>query len=494
MPVMRHSFRLSTLIAVLCATAIAPAASQAEHIANPYDDVYLTWQLETDFQVPPLFVNSLDNGANRAIELELRAKAVWKSNEIKFYSDPLPQDLGDRIYIDLDWQNVNDVTTGINWISFTNYWKAVDDPDYYRHGFKGVESEGNTFYTVTGDWVNLTDVIGSNRCTIGKLMNNLWNGVAGRSFGLAGDQLQVRIQQPDFGKSWLFKNNPIQYPLKYRIRNWRFYNPQHAGPTWQVTFNNPRGWDQVYVYAWGEPASGVKNYAGTWPGTLLTPDCETGLYQVSYKVPDAYGAYGITFNNGQGDYLKYAPDTGVLPVDGQTYEELLFGFKLELPYYSHWEQVYAYASDGRLGAYPGTRMLPWPGPEGPYGGLLRAPGRQRRAAATDDDDPGHYYLAVPAYAGDRLEVQFTGKDAAGNIVGVYPPEGSGQWIPLSDFQRFTLTAHPSPGAVTGLDQMPSADNAVPVTYYDLTGRPVARPSAGQLVIRRQGSKAIKVRF
>ena len=50
-------------------------------------------------------------------------------------------------------------------------------------------------------------------------------------------------------------------------------------------------------------------------------------------------------------------------------------------------------------------------------------------------------------------------------------------------------------SVTGIDDIElPVDTDAPVHYFNIQGQRIANPAPGQLVIRRQGSKAVKIVF
>lgn len=60
-----------------------------------------------------------------------------------------------------------------------------------------------------------------------------------------------------------------------------------------------------------------------------------------------------------------------------------------------------------------------------------------------------------------------------------------------DKQLFTVTK--APDTTTGIEDV-TVDSEAPVEYFNLQGLRVAQPEAGRLYIKRQGDKAVKVRF
>ena len=72
--------------------------------------------------------------------------------------------------------------------------------------------------------------------------------------------------------------------------------------TYTATFTTSAEWEKVYAYAFtttgeGEEAT-TTEFLGAWPGTELTKNAETGLYEVTIEAAEA-PAY-IIFNNGNG--------------------------------------------------------------------------------------------------------------------------------------------------------------------------------------------------
>lgn len=478
------------LTAALAAALTGILLTSAHYIRNPYDDIVVPFRLDITKMMLDLAPLDPDN---LGIEVRVLLKDAYKlgtdrkfGDQIPIYMEPLPEDLGQRTHLDFDWWNVNDATNGYNRIEFVTHWKGLEEADFFQHPFKAPNNGTSIFTTTPDDWINITDKLGAAKCRVADFYSNQGlNGAATRTFGLAGDEAIVVLNKPMKMGTTIVPTPPNTFVQ--RIRNWRYYNPEHAGQRWDVSFTNPRQWDQVYVYAWGMPSSGAKNYTGVWPGTPLQLTDDTSTYDAAFKVVDAYGIQGITFSNGLGEYIKFADDTALDPVNGQTYSELLLAMRLLTPLYDDWQDIYAYSPDGRLGQYPGTLMTPWPEGGTPHG-VFRAP---RRTVEVNGEDYRPYYVEVPSYEGNDIEVCFTGKDASGNIVGRYPAEDSGQWIPLSDYQCFTLGAHPNPGAITGAEDA-SADVLAPVIYYNLQGQPMTAPLPGQTVIRRQGTSVTKI--
>ena len=68
--------------------------------------------------------------------------------------------------------------------------------------------------------------------------------------------------------------------------------------TFTATFKNSIGWEEIYAYAYTEDAAGLTETLGSWPGTKMTKNEETGVWSISF---DAYEApANIIFNNGNG--------------------------------------------------------------------------------------------------------------------------------------------------------------------------------------------------
>ena len=68
--------------------------------------------------------------------------------------------------------------------------------------------------------------------------------------------------------------------------------------TYTATFTTTANWEKVYAYAWSGEGEAVVKFLGDWPGTELTKNAETGLYEVSIKAENAPA--NIIFNNGNG--------------------------------------------------------------------------------------------------------------------------------------------------------------------------------------------------
>ena len=87
--------------------------------------------------------------------------------------------------------------------------------------------------------------------------------------------------------------------------------------TYTATFTTNQNWENVYAYAWttvgeGEGAQ-TTEFLGEWPGTKLTKNAETGLYEVSIQAAEAPAK--IIFNSGAG-----AQTADLAFEDGKAYE------------------------------------------------------------------------------------------------------------------------------------------------------------------------------
>ena len=92
--------------------------------------------------------------------------------------------------------------------------------------------------------------------------------------------------------------------------------PQPELNTYTATFTTTANWEKVYAYAWSGEGDAVVKFLGDWPGTELTKNAETGLYEVSIKAENAPA--NIIFNNGNGGEGNQTADLAF--EDGKAYE------------------------------------------------------------------------------------------------------------------------------------------------------------------------------
>ena len=127
--------------------------------------------------------------------------------------------------------------------------------------------------------------------------------------------------------------------------------------TYNVTFKTDADWADVYAYVWS--GEGVDKLLGEWPGTQLTKNAETGLYEVTLMAEIA--PEKIIFNNGAGEQTEDLVFEAGKTYDFTTGTLVPQMFTTTFTTNRGWENVYAYAwrngADGSVTEFLGE----WPG-------------------------------------------------------------------------------------------------------------------------------------
>ena len=181
----------------------------------------------------------------------------------------------------------------------------------------------------------------------------------------------VTIEAEAAPEKIIFSNGADLQTADLAFENGKTYKfeAQPETKTFTATFENGGNWEKVYAYAWTTVGEGdeakTTNFLGDWPGTELTKNAETGLYELSFEATEAPAF--IIFNGGEG-----AAQTADLAFEnGKAYK---FEAQPETKTFTatfenggNWEKVYAYAwttvgegdeakTTNFLGDWPGTEL------------------------------------------------------------------------------------------------------------------------------------------
>ena len=151
--------------------------------------------------------------------------------------------------------------------------------------------------------------------------------------------------------------------------------PQPELNTYTATFTTNAEWEKVYAYAFTKTGDGdeatTTEFLGAWPGTELTKNAETGLYDVSIKAAAAPAF--IVFNNGitEGEGKAQTEDLAFENEKAYEYtvqtEPVLTTYTATFENTGEWDAVYAYVwtttGEGEgavttepLGTFPGRSL------------------------------------------------------------------------------------------------------------------------------------------
>ena len=262
-------------------------------------------------------------------------------------------------------ENVGEVT----------YPEATPDDVTAENVNKVVEIKGLTIYNVDGKNIKFT---------IGDDLVNGWN------------QFGIELPEVTEGKTFDVVGAISRYNDNIQFQPFTITEVEPQLNTYTATFTTNLGWKPVYAYAYNytpaDEAEGVQEHfyePVEWPGTPMTLNAETGVYEVAIESAEEPNL--IIFNDG----TKEGSQVGINQTPNwefeneKAYDYSTQPFAVSFTTDKEWKQVYAYVWKANIQA-----PVEWPGVE---------------ITDTRDGDT-YYYVFQSTYAPDFI-IFNNGKEA-----------------------------------------------------------------------------------